>query len=84
MDGLLPCYSSAFALRLAIFPDTAFACDLAVVEVKVNERVPLWLTERVASLNMQVVRISKYCQGVEASGLAPRSIFHLPDGGRED
>jgi SPX domain protein involved in polyphosphate accumulation len=58
--------------------------DLAVVEVKVNERVPLWLTERVASLNMQVVRISKYCQGVEASGLAPRSIFHLPDGGRED
>jgi hypothetical protein len=24
------------------------------------------------------VRISKYCQSIEAHGLAPRSVFHVP------
>ena len=53
--------------------------DLSVVEVKVNERVPYWLTDRIARHNMQLIRMSKYCQSVEAFGRAPRSSFHLPD-----
>ncbi|MEU8259463.1 polyphosphate polymerase domain-containing protein [Micromonospora sp. NPDC048999] len=52
---------------------------LAVVEFKANERVPYWLTDLAAELNMSVVRVSKYCQSVEAVGRAPRSIFHVPD-----
>ncbi|WP_213454500.1 polyphosphate polymerase domain-containing protein [Rhizomonospora bruguierae] len=52
---------------------------LAVVEFKANERVPYWLTDLAAELNLSVVRMSKYCQGVEAFGRAPRSIFHVPD-----
>jgi SPX domain protein involved in polyphosphate accumulation len=52
---------------------------LSVVEFKANERVPYWLTDLAAELNMSVVRISKYCQSVEAFGRAPRSIFHVPD-----
>jgi SPX domain protein involved in polyphosphate accumulation len=57
---------------------------LAVVEVKANERVPYWVTDLLARLDMSVVRISKYCQSVQAFGLAPRSIsgspeFALPD-----
>jgi hypothetical protein len=52
---------------------------LAVVEVKVNERVPYWLTDLAAELSMSVVRISKYCQSVEAFGRVPRSIFHVSD-----
>ena len=52
---------------------------LSVVELKANERVPYWLTDLAAELNMAVVRISKYCQSVEAFGRAPRSIFHVPD-----
>ncbi|MFJ8582028.1 polyphosphate polymerase domain-containing protein [Micromonospora sp. NPDC093277] len=52
---------------------------LAVVEFKANERVPYWLTDLTAELNMSVARISKYCQSVEAFGRAPRSIFHVPD-----
>jgi hypothetical protein len=52
---------------------------LAVVEFKANERVPYWLTDLAAELNLSVVRISKYCQSVEAFGRAPRSIFHVPD-----
>ncbi|MFI6924387.1 polyphosphate polymerase domain-containing protein [Nonomuraea spiralis] len=50
----------------------------AIMEVKADERVPYWLTELTARRNLQVVRVSKYCQSVEAHGLAPRSIFHVP------
>jgi hypothetical protein len=49
---------------------------LSVVEIKVNERVPYWLTELVARNNLGITRISKYCQSVQAFGLAPRSAFH--------
>ncbi|MBF9128528.1 polyphosphate polymerase domain-containing protein [Plantactinospora sp. S1510] len=52
---------------------------LAVVELKANERVPYWLTDLAAGLSMSVVRISKYCQSVEAFGRAPRSVFHVCD-----
>ncbi|SNT64633.1 VTC domain-containing protein [Asanoa hainanensis] len=52
---------------------------LAVVEFKANERVPYWLTDLAAELNLSVVRMSKYCQSVEAFGRAPRSVFHVPD-----
>jgi hypothetical protein len=52
---------------------------LAVVEFKANERVPYWLTDLAAELDMSVARISKYCQSVEAFGRAPRSIFHVSD-----
>lgn len=48
---------------------------LSVVEIKVNERVPYWLTELVARNNLSITRISKYCQGIQAFDLAPRSSF---------
>ncbi|GAA1031066.1 polyphosphate polymerase domain-containing protein [Virgisporangium ochraceum] len=51
---------------------------LAVVEFKANERVPYWLTDLAARMNLSVVRMSKYCQSVEAFGRAPRSVFHVP------
>jgi SPX domain protein involved in polyphosphate accumulation len=50
----------------------------AVVEVKANERVPYWITDLSARLGMAVVRVSKYCQSIEAFGQAPRSVFHVP------
>jgi hypothetical protein len=55
----------------------------AVVEVKANERVPYWFTDLAAERGLSVVRISKYCQSVEAFGRAPRSIFHVPDSDTE-
>lgn len=51
----------------------------AIMEVKANERIPYWLTDLTSRNNLQVVRISKYCQSVEAHGRAPRSIFHIPE-----
>lgn len=51
----------------------------SVIEFKADERVPYWLTDLAANLDMPVIRVSKYCQGIEAYGLAPRSAFHVPD-----
>lgn len=58
--------------------------DLAVLEVKVDERAPYWVTDMAARHGLQIQRISKYCQSVEAHGLAPRSVFHLPEDGHVD
>lgn len=48
----------------AMFPE-----DAVVMEIKVNERIPYWLTEMVARQQLQMVRVSKYCQGIEAAGV---------------
>lgn len=40
--------------------------DQVVMEVKVNERIPYWLTELIARHNFRLTRISKYCMSVEA------------------
>ena len=53
----------------------------AILEVKADERVPHWLTDLTARRNLQVFRVSKYCQSVEAFGKAPRSIFHVREDG---
>lgn len=48
--------------------------EISIVEIKVNERVPYWLTELVARNNLQLVRLSKYCQSIEAFHAVPRSV----------
>ena len=67
-------------LDLAVEGENRFIVhpDLRVMEVKVNERVPYWLTELIARNNLQLVRMSKYCQSVEAFDGKPRSLFHSP------
>ncbi|GAA1741215.1 VTC domain-containing protein [Dietzia kunjamensis subsp. schimae] len=52
---------------------------LAIVELKADERVPYWATDLAARLDLNVVRISKYCRSVETFGLAPRSIHGAPE-----
>ncbi|BBZ35385.1 polyphosphate polymerase domain-containing protein [Mycolicibacterium confluentis] len=52
---------------------------LAIVEIKANERVPYWVTDLAARIDMSVVRISKYCQSVQAFELAPRSRHGAPE-----
>lgn len=39
-----------------------------VMEIKVNERIPYWLTELVGFHNLQMVRISKYCRCIDVTG----------------
>jgi SPX domain protein involved in polyphosphate accumulation len=50
--------------RMLILP-----ANLTVMEIKVNERIPYWLTELVAAHNFQLVRMSKYCKSIEAANL---------------
>ncbi|WP_151772655.1 polyphosphate polymerase domain-containing protein [Streptomyces abyssomicinicus] len=50
---------------------------LAVMEIKVNERTPHWITDLTARRNLNLVRVSKYVQSIEAFGRAPRSVFHV-------
>ncbi|WP_137725753.1 polyphosphate polymerase domain-containing protein [Prescottella subtropica] len=52
---------------------------LAVVELKADERVPYWATDLTARLDMSAIRVSKYCQSVEAFGMAPRSRSGAPE-----
>ena len=42
-----------------------------ILEIKVNDRVPLWLTELIAAHNLQLSRISKYCCSIEAGWNMP-------------
>ncbi len=41
--------------------------EYVVMEIKVNERIPYWLTEMVAAHNLRLVRMSKYCRSIEAA-----------------
>ena len=41
--------------------------NLTVMEIKVNERIPYWLTNMIAAQNLQLIRVSKYCRGIEAA-----------------
>lgn len=57
---------------------------LAIVEVKANERVPYWVVDLTARMDLSVIRVSKYCQSVQAFGLAPRSRYGNPEPVRLD
>lgn len=39
--------------------------DRAILEIKFNDRVPLWLTRLVARHRLEIVRYSKYCAAVD-------------------
>lgn len=42
-----------------------------VMEIKVNERIPTWLTGLIASHNLKMVRVSKYCRSIETAQKTP-------------
>jgi hypothetical protein len=50
--------------------------NLVVMEIKVNERVPAWLTEMIAAHNLQRVGVSKYCRSIEAACSMPTTRWH--------
>jgi len=55
-----------------------FPPEWTIIEIKVNARIPYWLTELVAAHNLNLVRVSKYCRSITlAQGLALPAA-HLP------
>jgi hypothetical protein len=47
--------------------------DQCVMEIKVNDRIPYWLTQFVADHNIRLMRISKYCTSLEQAEAVPRN-----------
>ncbi len=43
----------------------------AVMEIKVNERIPFWLTDMIAAHNLQRIGFSKYCRSIMATRNMP-------------
>lgn len=41
--------------------------QLLIMEIKTNERLPYWVTEMVSNHQLNSIRISKYCQGIDNS-----------------
>ncbi len=68
------CTSSSWAtvhLDGGSTPRPLFPPEWVIIEIKVNERIPYWLTELVAAHNLNLVRVSKYCRSIEmAQGVA--------------
>ena len=52
--------------------------NLVVMEIKVNERIPYWLTEMIATHNLPITRISKYCRSIEAAQNMPLAQWRNP------
>lgn len=44
-----------------------FPADQVIMEIKVNERIPLWLTELIAHHNLQLDHFSKYSRSIDVS-----------------
>lgn len=59
-----PLHLKETPVRLPILP-----ADRVIMEIKVDERIPYWLTELVAAHNLKMVRISKYCRSIEVSNV---------------
>lgn len=53
--------------------------EMVVLEVKADERVPLWLADLIGRRGLRLIRVSKYCQSIETAGRVPRSVFHMPE-----
>ncbi len=54
-----------------------FPTGWAIIEIKVNERMPYWLTELVAAHNLNLVRVSKYCRSIELAQDLPTPGWHF-------
>lgn len=57
------------ALDLAVGAKDKFFLppDIVVMEIKANEKVPVWLTSIIGALQCDIKRVSKYCTGIEQS-----------------
>jgi SPX domain protein involved in polyphosphate accumulation len=56
-----------------------------VMEIKVNEHIPFWLTELIADHNLKMIRVSKYCRSIQAAQKMPSLRWrNLPAENSED
>lgn len=51
--------------------------NMSVMEVKANEHLPFWIIELISKYSLRLVRVSKYCQGMETAQRVNESVFHI-------
>lgn len=66
-DTALTTQVNRLGLHEPAFGWPMLGANWVIMEIKVNERLPYWLTELIAAHNLQATRISKYCRSVEAA-----------------
>jgi len=69
--------SSALQLNGENASLTLFPADMVIIEIKVNERIPYWLTELVAMHNLNLMRVSKYCRSIELAQNISNPAWHF-------
>lgn len=47
----------------------------AIMEIKINEHMPLWITELITKYDLTLVRVSKYCKALETAQLVDNRIY---------
>lgn len=52
-----------------VYDGFAIPPNFVIMEIKTNERLPYWVTEMVAKYQLSLIRVSKYCQGVDHAHL---------------
>ena len=65
-DSRLKCRSANVSLREPATEEGRYFChpEEVIIEVKFNERIPLWLCSAIRHLELHAERVSKYCFGV--------------------
>ena len=53
------------------------APDKAIMEIKVNDAIPTRLTELISDFGLRLIRISKYCQGLETAELVKNKSYWI-------
>jgi hypothetical protein len=78
-DTFLSCRSHQHHLHEAPSGLPMLPPNLVVMEIKVNERIPYWLTDMIAAHDLRTVSFSKYCRSMETAWNTPSMRWrHLP------
>lgn len=50
--------------------------NYVVMEIKVNEKLPIWVANMVSKNNLRGIRISKYCRGLNMASITPNFVYN--------
>jgi SPX domain protein involved in polyphosphate accumulation len=76
-DTRLTCRRNNLQLHEPGMPLAMMRPDRAVMEVKVNDRLPAWMAELVGAKDLQLVRLSKYCLSIEHGSKHPATNWRV-------
>jgi hypothetical protein len=70
-DTVIMCQPHPLHLHEQLTGIPMLDANMVVMEIKVNERIPIWLTQMIAKHNLKIVPFSKYCRSIAATREMP-------------